>query len=33
MIDLGAWASERYRIKTSESPESGDGTPAQPDES
>ncbi len=33
MIDLGAWASERYRIKTSEAPESGDGTPAQPDES
>ena len=23
-IDLGAWASERYRVKTSEAPESGD---------
>ena len=25
-IDLGAWASERYRVKTSEAPESGDGS-------
>ena len=24
-IDLGAWASERYRIKTHETPEDGDG--------
>ena len=24
MIDLGAWASERYRVKTTEAPESGD---------
>jgi endogenous inhibitor of DNA gyrase (YacG/DUF329 family) len=24
-IDLGAWASERYRVKTSEAPEPGDG--------
>ena len=24
MIDLGAWASERYRIRTAEAPESGD---------
>jgi endogenous inhibitor of DNA gyrase (YacG/DUF329 family) len=32
MIDLGAWASERYRIKTPEAPASADGTPAQPDE-
>ena len=23
-IDLGAWASERYRVKTAEAPESGD---------
>jgi len=29
-IDLGAWASERYRVKTSEAPESGDPT-ADPD--
>jgi endogenous inhibitor of DNA gyrase (YacG/DUF329 family) len=32
MIDLGAWASERYRINTTEAPESEDGTPTQPDE-
>ena len=32
MVDLGAWASERYRISTTEAPESGDATPAQPDE-
>jgi endogenous inhibitor of DNA gyrase (YacG/DUF329 family) len=25
-IDIGAWASERYRVKTSETPESGDTT-------
>jgi endogenous inhibitor of DNA gyrase (YacG/DUF329 family) len=24
MIDLGAWASERYRIRTAEAPEPGD---------
>jgi endogenous inhibitor of DNA gyrase (YacG/DUF329 family) len=24
--DLGAWASERYRVKTSEVPESGDAS-------
>ena len=31
-IDLGAWASERYRIETSEAPESGDIAPPQRDE-
>jgi endogenous inhibitor of DNA gyrase (YacG/DUF329 family) len=25
-MDLGAWASERYRVKTSEAPESGDAS-------
>ena len=29
-VDLGAWASERYRVKTSEAPESGD-TAVDPD--
>ena len=26
-IDLGAWASERYRVQTSESPETSDPKP------
>jgi endogenous inhibitor of DNA gyrase (YacG/DUF329 family) len=30
LIDLGAWASERYRIPTQESPEGGEG-PRDPD--
>ena len=33
MIDLGAWASERYRIKTPEAPESGEHGPPSSDES
>jgi uncharacterized protein len=31
-IDLGAWASERYRVETSEAPESGDPAPPRRDE-
>ena len=33
VIDLGAWASERYRVETSESPEAGDAATAKRDES
>jgi endogenous inhibitor of DNA gyrase (YacG/DUF329 family) len=32
LIDLGAWASERYRIPGSESPESDDSKDEPPDE-
>jgi endogenous inhibitor of DNA gyrase (YacG/DUF329 family) len=32
MLDLGAWASERYRVETTEAPESSDAMPEQPDE-
>lgn len=31
MIDLGAWASERYRIETPEAPDSGDIKPRDDD--
>jgi endogenous inhibitor of DNA gyrase (YacG/DUF329 family) len=31
-IDVGAWASERYRIQTTEAPESSDATPAKRDD-
>jgi endogenous inhibitor of DNA gyrase (YacG/DUF329 family) len=33
MIDLGAWASERYRIRTPEAPESGEPSVPDSDES
>jgi endogenous inhibitor of DNA gyrase (YacG/DUF329 family) len=29
LIDLGAWASEAYRIPLAESPESDDGAPGE----
>ena len=32
-IDLGAWASEHYRIRTSEAPESGETAQPEPDDS
>lgn len=31
-IDLGAWASERYRIETPETPDSGESGPPDADE-
>ena len=33
MLDLGAWASERYRIETSEAPEASDALTPKRDES
>jgi endogenous inhibitor of DNA gyrase (YacG/DUF329 family) len=30
LIDLGAWASESYRVPTPESPETGDALPGEP---
>ncbi|MEO8537122.1 MAG: DNA gyrase inhibitor YacG [Betaproteobacteria bacterium] len=31
MIDLGAWASERYRVRTDESPDAAASPPVEPD--
>lgn len=30
LIDLGAWASESYRVATPEAPETGEGPPDAP---
>jgi len=32
LLDLGAWASEAYRVPVAEPPESSDGPPADPRE-
>ena len=32
LIDLGAWASERYRVETQEAPEGGDAGSGPPRE-